>query len=120
MNEFQENILDHYKNPRNFGKPLWSFNSVQEAKNISCGDEIKIYVEKNDSHINHIAFEGEGCSISIASASIISEVFINKPVSEILDLSDDEFIKKYIGIELTLSRRKCALLAFSALKQSLL
>jgi len=119
MNEFQENILDHYKNPRNFGKPAWEPTSSQQAQNISCGDEVKIYTRIDDNVIKDLAFEGEGCSISIASASIITQEFKNKSREDILSLTDDEFIKNYIGIELTTSRRKCALLALDALKHSL-
>lgn len=119
MNEFQENILDHYKNPRNFGKPDWNLTSIQEAKNISCGDEVRLYININENRINNIAFEGEGCSIAIASASIITEEFKGKDISEVYKISEDEYIKTYIGIDLTTSRRKCALLAFSALKNSL-
>ncbi len=119
MNELQENILDHYKNPRNFGHPNWDFSYVYESKNISCGDEIKLYVQMVSDRITNLAFEGEGCSIAIASASILTEEFKSISIPEILKMSNEDYIKNYIGFELTPSRQKCALLVFLALKKSI-
>lgn len=119
MNEFQENILDHYKNPRNFGKPEWAIDNFSEEKNLSCGDEVKIFVSQDTNSIKKLAFEGEGCSICIASASIICEEFPNTSLKEVKEMTDERFIDKYIGIPLTTSRKKCALLALWALKKAI-
>lgn len=74
-------IVDHYKHPRNFGKPeRWDI--VLEGKNPVCGDEITIYVVVDNGRIADCKFEGKGCSISMASASVMTETLKGKDLDE--------------------------------------
>lgn len=118
MTEAQEIILQNYKEPSNFGKPSWSPTATSTKQNLTCGDEVTVYLKTNENKVTDIAFTGEGCSISIATASILSEEFKNKPIEEVLKYSEIELIS-LLGIELTLSRRNCALLSLEAIKEAL-
>ena len=70
---YQEIILDHAKNPRNKGK-CDGFNRDAKAHNPLCGDKVHIYLNLNKDEIKGLSFEGEGCAISLASASILTEI----------------------------------------------
>ena len=75
---YQEIILDHGKNPRNFGK-CRNFTSDAKGHNPLCGDKVHIYAQlDNEKKILDISFEGEGCAISLASASILTEILKGK------------------------------------------
>ena len=70
---YQEIILDHAKNPRNKGK-CEGYNHDAKAHNPLCGDKVHIYLKLEDKNISGLSFEGEGCAISLASASILTEI----------------------------------------------
>ena len=75
---YQEIILDHGKNPRNHGK-CEQFNRDANGHNPLCGDKVHIYLKLNTEHeVENISFEGEGCAISLASASILTEIIKGK------------------------------------------
>ena len=75
---YQEIILDHGKNPRNFGK-CKDFTSDAKGHNPLCGDKVHIYAQlNNDKKILNLSFEGEGCAISLASASILTDILKGK------------------------------------------
>lgn len=116
MNIYQQQILDHYKNPRNFGKPD-SCDYEAQATNISCGDEVHVYLTGKE-NLQDMHFEGEGCSICLATASLLTEAFAGMSHQEILDFSEEDLME-ILGIELTTSRRKCALLSLAAVKSAL-
>ncbi len=78
---YRDVIVDHYNHPRNYGKPEKA-DIVVEGKNPVCGDEITIYLNVKDGMISDVHFEGKGCSISIASASVMTESLIGKSVEE--------------------------------------
>lgn len=119
MNDYQEQLLENYHNPKNYGKPEFEYTHSATASNISCGDEITVWLKVNDKNIiSDISFDGEGCSISIATASLLFDYIKGKNISEISKLSE-EFITNMIGINLTISRIKCALLSSESLKLSL-
>lgn len=119
MNEAQEIILDHYKNPRNFGKPDWQITHSATVENPICGDEISIFLKiLNDDTIEEVAFEGEGCSIAVASASILYDSLKNKSIDVVKEMTYEQ-LEEMIGIELTLQRQKCANLSLEALKKAL-
>ena len=85
---YREVILDHYKNPRNTGTledPTWSV----DLNNPLCGDEILVQAQLEDGRIKAIRFQGRGCSISQASASMMTELLTGKTVSEAETLIDD-------------------------------
>ena len=93
---YQEIILDHGKNPRNKGK-CEGFTNDAKAHNPLCGDKVHIYLKLNkDKQIENLSFEGEGCAISLASASILTETVKGKDLSFIKKISEDflNMIKK--------------------------
>lgn len=116
MNIYQQQILDHYHHPRNSGKPE-SYTNSAKLQNLSCGDEIEVYLDIKDGKVTAVHYEASGCAISIASASILSEELIGKSVAE-LTVLDAEFITDLLGIELTTSRLKCAHMALQAIQQA--
>ena len=86
---YQEIILDHGKNPRNKGK-CEGFTNDAKAHNPLCGDKVHIYLKVNkDKQIENLSFEGEGCAISLASASILTETVKGKDLSFIKKISED-------------------------------
>jgi len=86
---YQEIILDHSKNPRNKGK-CEGYTNDAKAHNPLCGDKIHIYLKMNNEKlIEDLSFEGEGCAISLASASILTELTKGKDLSFIKKISED-------------------------------
>ena len=86
---YQEIILDHGKNPRNKGK-CEGFTNDANAHNPLCGDKVHIYLKLNkNKEIEDLSFEGEGCAISLASASILTEIVKGKDLSFITTISND-------------------------------
>lgn len=117
MDIYKENIIDHYQNPRNFGKLKQAQNSVK-LNNPLCGDEIILYLNFQKNKIKEISFQAKGCAISIASASLLSEYVKGKTKQQLRKINRD-FIIKMLGIDLGINRLKCALLPLDALKQIL-
>ncbi len=113
---YREHILDHYKNPRNKGK-LQGLHFHDE--NPLCGDEIDIYVNVEHGAIRDIAFEGNGCAISQASASILTEEVKGKRIEEIKQMGREE-MGELLGITLSVMRVKCMMLGLVALKKLLM
>ena len=118
MNDYQEQILDHYHNPRNFGKPLWIPTHTQKLQNLSCGDEVEIFLLIEEGIVEQVAFTGEGCSISIAAASLYTEEIKGKQVDYIDKFTIDNMLE-LLGIKLTTSRLRCANLVIEASKAAL-
>ena len=93
---YQEIILDHGKNPRNLRKTE-NFNKDAKGNNPLCGDNVHVYLKLNDQRkVEDISFEGSGCAISMASASIMTELMKEKKEIEVKELVDDflEMIKQ--------------------------
>jgi nitrogen fixation NifU-like protein len=78
---YQEVILDHSKNPRNFGH-LDSSNREAKGHNPLCGDQLQIYALLEDGHIKDVSFEGRGCAISVASASLMTDMLKGRTIEE--------------------------------------
>ena len=90
---YQEIILDHGKNPRNL-KSINNYNKDAKGHNPLCGDKVHIYLKLNSNmKIEDISFEGSGCAISMASASIMTELFKGKEQKEVKEIVDD-FLEK--------------------------
>ena len=86
---YQEIILDHAKNPRNKGK-CDGYNHDAKAHNPLCGDNVHVFLKLNDEKlVEDLSFEGEGCAISLASASILTELTKGKDLSFIKKISED-------------------------------
>jgi len=113
---YRENILDHYKNPRNKGK----LSNAVEQKEINplCGDEITIYLTIGSDKINKIKFEGHGCAVSQASISMLTEKVQGMPIEEAKKLTADDIIEM-LGIPISHTRMKCALLSLKTLQKGL-
>jgi len=111
---FRENILDHYKHPRNRGT-LEHPDITYEDANPLCGDRIRMDVNVEDGRIAQVRFSGVGCSISQAAASMLCEAVEGKSLDEVKRLSRDDVLEM-LGIELGPVRLKCGLLALKTLK----
>lgn len=117
MSVYKEHILDHYKNPRNHGS-IENWDAQYTDCNPLCGDEITIQVKTGNGKIQDIKFNGEGCCISQAATSMLTELVIGKTVEEAKQMQDKEILKE-LGVELAPSRMKCALLGMKALKKAI-
>ncbi|HLN35521.1 MAG TPA: SUF system NifU family Fe-S cluster assembly protein [Nitrososphaeraceae archaeon] len=115
---YREIILDHYRNPRNKGK-LEDADVVIHDSNPLCGDQIDIYLKVKDGNIQDIKFDGRGCAISQASASMLTEMIINKPLTNAKDISKDDILENIGLTNLGPARIKCALLSLKVLKMGM-
>ncbi|ESS06528.1 MAG: NifU-like protein involved in Fe-S cluster formation [uncultured archaeon A07HB70] len=107
---YRQQILDHYRNPRNYGElPDPTFSHAGE--NPSCGDEIRVDVTLNDDGvIERVSFTGDGCAISQAAASMLTSELVGLTVDE-LDALDRDDVLDLLGVDVTPMRVKCAVLA---------
>lgn len=114
---YQGKILDHAMNPRNRGvlEPAdYSF----EDTGLVCGDEVRLDLRVKGDHVAEVAFSGEGCAISQASASILTELLSTMTLDQVAALSEDDLLAA-IGVPIGPARRECALLSLSVLKAGL-
>lgn len=118
MNEQQQILLDHYHSPHNFGE-ISNYTHHHKIQNLSCGDELEIFlrVDPQSLTITKVGFVGEGCSISIASASLLTLKIKGMKVEDVLKLDYDDILDM-IGIPLTPARLKCAVLSLEAVKKA--
>ena len=113
---YKELILDYYRNPRNFGH-LDKFDISAHDTNPLCGDEVDMQVKVGDGNkIEEIRFFGKGCAISLASASMLTELAKGKELGWVKELSKEDVLKMLGNPELGPSRIKCALLGMKVLK----
>ena len=111
-----EFILDHYENPRHKG-PLADAEAVVEGGNPGCGDIVTVYLKVNDGHLV-ATFEGEGCTISQASASYLMDEVNGKTLEEALAL-DHETLMESLGKEIVQQRTRCATLSLDTLRAAI-
>lgn len=123
MSEFEqlyrEVILDHYKNPHNYGL-LEEPHAHAEGQNPLCGDEVSVSVTfaADGETIENVGFEGRGCAISQAATSMLTDIVKGKTAAEVAGLPKEELLDE-IGIPLTPVRLKCAILGLGVLKVAL-
>ncbi|WP_017185175.1 Fe-S cluster assembly sulfur transfer protein SufU [Alkalibacillus haloalkaliphilus] len=133
---YRQVIMDHYKNPRNRGQ-LEGDHITVELNNPTCGDRIDLQLKVEDGVVKDAKFEGEGCSISMSSASMMTQVIIDKPIEDALKMSEmfsDMMLGKEMegyefdieslgdiqalqGVSKFPARIKCATLAWKAMEQ---
>ncbi len=133
---YMQVIVDHNKAPRNFGK-LARFNHEADGYNPLCGDRLHVYLDVDDAGIiNDVSFEGEGCAISVASASLMTEAVKGTPLStfqekfnmfqhmvtsDLAEAPDEDTLGKLAvlaGVREFPSRIKCAVLCWHTLKSA--
>lgn len=120
MDLYRENILDHYKHPRNFGH-LEGAHVMSEEINVSCGDKIVMEIKvsgKKTKVIEDIRFSGVGCAINQASASMLTEKVKGMSAIDVMKLTLSD-IEVLLGTTLTPSRVKCAILPLEALQKAI-
>lgn len=135
MDLYQEVVFDHYRHPRNFGR-LDNANHSAAGHNPLCGDQVTVFLRTDGDIVSDIRFEGQGCAISTASASLMTEAVKGRPVSEVEtlfrrfhalltgqadDLSEEELGKlaALSGVREFPVRVKCATLAWHTLEHAL-
>jgi nitrogen fixation NifU-like protein len=112
---YREQILEHYKRPHNFGRPD-RYDLDFEDSNPFCGDEQHVFI-RLDEHgkVAEVAFEGKGCAISTAATSMLTDELAGMSREELIRLPK-EFVLDLLGIDISATRIKCALLGLKAVK----
>jgi nitrogen fixation protein NifU and related proteins len=114
---YRDFILDHYRNPRNFGH-LEKPDAVAEDLNPLCGDQIRIELQVDGGgKVTDLRFSGKGCAISQASVSMLTETVKGKSLEEIAKLPKDAVLEN-VGIGISPTRMKCAMLGLKVLKSA--
>jgi nitrogen fixation protein NifU and related proteins len=114
---YREQILEHYKRPQNFGR-LEQFDLEFEDSNPFCGDEQHVWIKLDDEgRVSEVSFEGKGCAISTAATSMLTDELEGKTREELLRLPKD-FVLDLLGIEISATRMKCALLGLKVVKSA--
>jgi nitrogen fixation protein NifU and related proteins len=116
---YREVILDHYKNPRGHGI-IEDPDAEAEGMNPLCGDEVSIFVsfERGSDVIEEVKFSGRGCAISQAATSMLMEMAKGKTAERVATMTKEDLLEE-IGIPLSPTRLKCALLGLTTLKVAL-
>ncbi|MEM0097589.1 MAG: SUF system NifU family Fe-S cluster assembly protein [Conexivisphaerales archaeon] len=116
---FIENIMDHYKNPRNM-KIINEASSVFGDSNPTCGDTVKIFIKVNENKIEDIGFQGHGCALSMASSSLLTEMVKGSEMQDALKITESDLMRE-LGIkELGPNRIKCIALSVKTLKMAII
>ena len=111
---YQEIILDYYRNPRHFGE-LDAPDVLHREVNPLCGDVIEVQMKVKHGAVDQACFQGKGCAISQAAASMLMEHVQGKPVREVHTFSKEQMLD-LLGIPVSYARLKCALLGFKVMK----
>jgi nitrogen fixation protein NifU and related proteins len=114
---YKENIIDHYKQPRN-KRELAKFTTKQQGFNPLCGDDITLFLKIINGKIASASFIGDGCAISQAATSMLTEQVTGITLNQAKTLSQDDVLE-ILGIPISHTRIKCATLALKALAKSL-
>jgi nitrogen fixation protein NifU and related proteins len=114
---YREQILEHYKRPHNFGR-LEDPDLEFEDNNPFCGDEQRVTMRLDEEgRVAEVAFEGQGCAISTAATSLLTDELVGKTRDELLTLPKEEVLD-LLGIEISATRMKCAMLGLKVVKSA--
>jgi nitrogen fixation protein NifU and related proteins len=114
---YRDQILEHYKRPHNFGR-LESFDLDYEDTNPFCGDEQHVFIKLDDEdRVLDVSFEGQGCAISTAATSLLTDELAGMTRAEILRMPK-ETVLDLLGIEISATRMKCAMLGLKVVKSA--
>jgi nitrogen fixation NifU-like protein len=116
-NLYSKEIIEHYKNPRNF-KKLDKPNHSGKAINSVCGDEIYFEISEKDGKVDELGFQGIGCAICVGAMSMLSEKIKDSSVDELKELSERSVLD-LVGMEPDSPRVKCATLSVEAIHNAL-
>ena len=114
---YRDNILDHYKHPRNAGR-LEDAAYRARVLNPSCGDSIELFMKVEGDLVTAVKFEGRGCAVSQASISMLTERIKGSPLAEVKSIGEKE-IFDLLGIKVGPMRMKCAMLSLHTLQSAL-
>jgi nitrogen fixation NifU-like protein len=116
---YRENILDHYKNPHNYGL-LEEPHAHAEGQNPLCGDEVTVSLRfaEDGETIDEVGFVGRGCAVSQAATSMLTDMLKGRTATEVAALPKEEILEE-VGIPLTPVRMKCAILGLGVVKVAL-
>lgn len=114
---YLEHILEHYKNPRNKGV-LATATFSRRSNNPSCGDDITLQARIDNGRVTDAAFDGVGCAISTASASLLTEYIKGKTVDDLRCIGAQDVLD-LLGVDVNEARMKCAMLPLKALEKGL-
>jgi nitrogen fixation protein NifU and related proteins len=114
---YSDVLLDHFRHPRNYGS-LDAPDISNEQFNPLCGDRIRMELKFEQSIVNEARFKGDGCAISTAAASLLTEMVLGKDVDELTNISDVRLISA-LESEIQPARSQCALLPLQALREGL-
>ncbi|MCS7136496.1 MAG: iron-sulfur cluster assembly scaffold protein [Nitrososphaerota archaeon] len=115
--DFPKCILDHYRKPRNYGE-MKDADVIVKDSNKLCGDYVEIYLKFDGNKISAISFKGQGCMVSQASASTLTEFVKGKEVEDVLKLTKHD-VTNILGLKLGPVRMRCAVLPLMALKKGI-
>jgi nitrogen fixation NifU-like protein len=114
---YRDQILEHYKRPHNFGR-IEDADLEFEDTNPFCGDEQHVTIKLDaDEKVTEVAFDGKGCAISTAATSLLTDELVGKSRQELL-LLPKEFVLELLGIEISATRMKCAMLGLKVVKSA--
>ena len=111
---YKENIIDHYKHPHNKGK-LSEFSHTSKGINPLCGDHVVLYLQIENDSVVDVSFEGDGCAISQASASLLTDFIKQKKITQLQQLSKND-VYALLGIPISHTREKCATLSLKTMQ----
>lgn len=110
-------LLDHFRRPRNYGS-LAEPDISNEQFNPLCGDRIRIELKMEESVVSEVRFKGDGCAISMAAASLLTELVAGKDIAQLGHISDEQMVAA-LESDIKPARLQCALLPLQALREGL-
>ena len=114
---YSDILLDHFRRPRHYGS-LEAPDISNEQFNPLCGDRIRIELKLKESVVNEVRFKGDGCAISTAAASLLTELLLGQDITQLANISDEHLISA-LQSDIKPARLQCALLPLHALREGL-